>query len=285
MAFNPNIVFISPSSLADFEKCPQLYYYRYVYKSPRGLKIQLINSNLALGQAVHDTLSQFLSLPPLQRTEEELIRILDWIWNNLSGEKGGFVSEDEETEYKQRASTMLSRFWKNKHFQETEMVKIDSFPKVELDPELILTGKIDWIEQDISGYHIVDFKTGKNEEKEDSQQLPIYALLAGKILKTPNIRASYWYLGKDDDITSFTLPEPTQTLSSLKQKGGVIKLVRQTESYKCQSGEESCWACKDMLAVVRGKGKLVSVDPVNRKQEIYILPKQTTIEPSNDLPF
>lgn len=52
-------------------------------------------------------------------------------------------------------------------------------------------------------------------------------------------------------------------------------MVRQTNSFKCQSGLESCWACRDMLAIAQGKGKLVSVDPVNRKQEIYTLNVKT----------
>ena len=55
-------------------------------------------------------------------------------------------------------------------------------------------------------------------------------------------------------------------------------MVRQTNSYRCQSGGESCWACRDMLAVAKGKGKLVSMDPINRKQEIYILSKETPLE-------
>ncbi|MDP3888745.1 MAG: PD-(D/E)XK nuclease family protein [bacterium] len=286
--FNPNAVFVSPSSIADFSKCPQLYYYRNVYRSPRGLKIQLINPSLALGQVVHDTLSQFLTLPPLSRDKDELLRIFEVIWEGVSGEKGGFASKSEEGEFIQRAKAMLDRFWGNKHFQETEMVKIPSFPKVELGNDIILTGKLDWIEKDEEGYHVIDFKTGKNEEREDSLQLPIYAVLASHILNTPMIRASYWYLDKDDKIVPFNLPDLKVTFADLQQRGAVIKMVRQTQSYRCQSGGESCWACRDILAVAKGKGKLVTVDPVNRKQEIYIMVKdevKNEIETPDDLPF
>ncbi len=277
MAFNPNAVFISPSSLSDFEKCPQLYYYRNVFRSPRGLKIQIINPSLALGQAVHDTLSQFLKLKPLERNEGELRRVFDFIWQGMAGEKGGFSSGEEEGGFKQRALSMLERFWGNKHFQETEMVAIPGFPKVELGNDLILTGKLDWIEKDEDGYHVIDFKTGKNEEREDSQQLPIYSVLVSGILGSKKIRTSYWYLDKDSEIVGFPSADLDQTLAELKRKGEIVKMVRQTASFRCQSGEESCWACRDMLAVAQGKGKLVSMDPVNRKQEIYILPKETVV--------
>jgi len=294
MAFNPNAVFISPSSLSDFDKCPQLYYYRNIYRSPRGLKIQLINPALALGQAVHEILEMFLKLPVEERNEKVLQERFEFGWNNLSGEKGGFTSEQQEEEYKKRAEEMLERFWENEHFKNKEMEKIPGFPKADLGNDIILTGKLDWLEKEGDTYHLVDFKTGKNEEKEDSQQLPIYAVLISDIFKTKNIKASYWYLDKDESIVSFVLPEISQTTDYLKKKGEIIKMVRQTNSYRCQSGGESCWACRYMLAIAQGKGKLVSMDPVNRKQEIYILPikndetveeKQPETPIVDDLPF
>lgn len=274
MAYNPNAVFISPSSLADFEKCSQLYYYRSVYKTPRGLKIQLINPALALGQVMHDILAQFVFLPKESKNKEELFRIFDIIWSGISGEKGGFSSAEEENEYKKRAESMLQRFLRNTHFLQEEPVRISGFPKVELGNDLILTGKIDWIEKEGNGYHVIDFKTGKNEEKEDSLQLPIYAFLVSKYFNTESVRTSYWYLDKNDEIVPFTLPKQQDTEDMLKKKGEIIKMVRQTNSFRCQSGGESCWACRDILAVAQGRGKLVSMDPVNRKQEIYILPKE-----------
>jgi len=271
MVYNPLAVFLSPSSLADFEKCPQLYYYRNVYRSPRGLKIQIISPALALGQTVHDTLEQFLKLLPIDRTKDELDRIYALIWGNLSGEKGGYTTVEEEAGNKKRGEQMLNRFWANTHFREVEAVKIPSFPKAELGNDLILTGKLDWVEKFDDSYKIIDFKTGKNEEREDSQQMPIYAYLVSKVLNNDKIVACYWYLDKDENLTACSLPDLGITFAYLKQKGEIIKMVRQTNSFKCQSGGESCWACRDMLAISQGKGKLVSVDPVNRKQEIYIL--------------
>lgn len=281
MAFNPNAVFISPSSLSDFDKCPQLYYYRNVYRSPRGLKIQIINPALALGQAVHDTLEVFLRLPAAERSKEALMQKFEFGWGNLTGEKGGFLSPEEEEAYKNRALEMLERFWKNEHFRNTEMEKIPGFPKMELGNDIILTGKLDWLEKEGDTYHLIDFKTGKNEEKEDSQQLPIYSVLISGIFKTKNIKASYWYLDKDDNIVPFTLGEIDQTTEYLKKKGEIVKMVRQTNSYRCSSGRETCWACKDMVAVAHGEGKLVSMDPVNRKQEIYILNGNSEVKTEN----
>jgi RecB family exonuclease len=274
MAYNPNAVFLSPSSLTDFEKCPQLYYYRNVFRTPRGTKIQIINPSLALGQAVHDAIEQFLQLIPPKRTKDELIKLLGFIWQNTSEERGGFKDAIEEKTFKERAIGMLERFFANEHFRNVERVPLPEFPKANLGQDIILTGRLDWLEKDADGYHMIDFKTGKNEEREDSKQLPIYGVLVSKIFQTESVRASYWYLDHESNLTPIPLPNIEETFSYLTKKGGVIKLVRQTNSYRCQSGGESCWACQDFLAVAREKGKIVAVD-YKRNQEIYILSKQS----------
>lgn len=282
MAFNPNAVFISPSSLADIEKCPQLYYYRSVYKTSRGMKLQLTNPALALGGLVHDAIDQFMKMNPNERSKNELDRITEFLWQNISGDKGGFANENEEKEYRLRAQAMIDRFWGNEEFRAAIGAKIPTFPKVDLGNDIMLTGKLDWIQsfdfaQDDKGYLIIDFKTGKNKEKDDSYQLPIYALLANEIFKTKNIKAKYWYLDKDEPMEEVSLPSLEESREMMKQKGELVKMVRQTNSYRCQSGGESCWACKDMLAIARGQGKLVAVD-MNRKQEIYILKRSLEAE-------
>lgn len=270
MAFNPNAVFISPSSLADFDKCPKLYYYRYVYKTlDTGFKIQIINPALALGQAVHDTIERFILLEPLLRTKKALEEIFATVWQGLSGEKGGFTSPEEEKTYKDRGVIMLENFASNEHFLTAQKEKLPDFLKADLEEDLILTGKLDWIEKVGERYHLVDFKTGKNEEKGGSIQLPIYVILAGKILQTENIKASYWYLDQGSKLVDFDLPDLEEFALDLKRKGLVIKKSRLINSFICPKGE-SCWACKDMTTVVAGKGKLVSVDSA-RKQEIYII--------------
>jgi len=263
-------VFISPSSLSDFDKCPQLYYYKSVYRATSGLKIQIINPAIALGQVVHETIDQTIKLPAVQRSKDRLLDTYDFLWQSISGEKGGFT--DQEDESKKRGLVMLERFWDNGHFKEAEMVPLPTFPKVDLGNNLILTGKLDWIEKDGDFFHVIDFKTGKNEEKSDSLQLPIYAVLACGILKSFTIRTSYWYLDKEDSLTEFPLADINETTGILITKGEIIQLARKNNSFKCQSGKDNCYSCRDIQAVAMGFGKLVSVDTTNYKQEIYILP-------------
>lgn len=263
-------VFISPSTLSDFDKCPQLYYFKSVYRATSGLKIQIINPSIALGQVVHEAIDQILKLPAVQRNKDRLFDIFNFLWESITGEKGGFTME--ENDFRSRGNVMLERFWSNGHFREAEMIKLPTFPKVNLGNDLILTGKLDWIEKVRDYYYVIDFKTGKNDEKADSLQLPIYAVLACGILKTFDIKTSYWYIDRDDAFTDFPLPDINKTTRLLVEKGEVIVKARQTNSFKCQSGKENCYHCRDIQAVAKGFGKLVAVDTTNYKQEIYIIP-------------
>lgn len=284
--FNPNSIFISPSSLSDFDKCPQLYYYRNVYRSPKtGLKIQIVNPPLALGQTIHDVLDRFLQSG--NKSSEELEKIYDWYWSQITGEKGGFFDKDKEKEFKERGGKMLSRFFNNNKLESSKRVKLPEFPKSDLGNDIILTGKIDYIEDQGDFYHIIDFKTGKLEEREDSKQLPIYALLVKGIFKNKKVRVSYWYLGISDNLKGQELPDLEKEKKILLQKGQIIKMARQTNSFRCVSGYDSCMFCRDFLKIVKGEAKMVAMDTYNRKQEIYVIPPKETIpsEEKNDLPF
>lgn len=289
MTYNPNAVFISPSSIAAFKSCPKSYFYQSVYKNPKtGLKIQVINPKLALGSVVHDVLAQFL-MRATDRNKDQLVNILTRYWSDITGEKGGFFSEEQESEYKKKAEKMLNTFWANPHFSNVNPVKMPDFPKLDLGEDIILTGKLDWIEVDGDGYHIIDFKTGEKEERSDSLQLPIYAVLIYGLFKNDRIRASYWYLNKDEEIKEIKLPKLKETMEDLRKISLIIKNSRLTNSFKCSSGFDSCWACRDLEAIANGSGKLVAID-YNRKQEVYIL--NNKIEEMNnhlsngeDLPF
>jgi len=293
MTYNPNLIFISPSSISAFKSCPKAYYYQQIYKNPKtGLKIQVINPKLALGSVIHDTLGQFLHTPGVVKEKDQLLNILTRYWNNISGKKGGFLSAEEENQFKDRALKMLETFWANQHFKSTDPVKMPDFPKLDLGDDLTLTGKLDWIEEEGAGkYHIIDFKTGEKEERSDSIQLPTYAVLATSFLKSPQIRASYWYLDKEKELRPYNLPNLTDTLNELRKIGLIIKNSRLTNSFRCGSGLDSCWACRNFKAVVEeGRGELVSVD-YNRKQEVYIIKDDVSSkqikeeDPEDDLPF
>jgi RecB family exonuclease len=103
-----------------------------------------------------------------------------------------------------------------------------NFLKVPLQSDVILAGKIDRIDEEEDGFHLIDYKTGKSE-KDDEFQLMIYSILAEKALGKPPTKTSYLYLrsGNRKDF------QPTKEIKE-RAKERVLKIaekIRREEEF------------------------------------------------------
>lgn len=278
-------VWISHTSISDYLKCPRAYYLKNVYKDPStGHKVQIMSPHLALGQAVHEVIDSLSSLPTDKRLEESLIQKFDTLWDNFTGQKGGFTSLDDEHRFKERGKIMLRRIMDNPGPITKLAVKIQQeLPHywISEDENIVLCGKVDWLEYDQANdsVHIIDFKTGKKKEEEDSLQLPIYHLLVHHCQKRPVSKASYWYLETDDTLTEKSLPDLKEAHSKVIEIGRRIKLARKLEKFDCHEGREGCMHCLPLEKIIKGEGTFVSS---NSQRDIYILPKDDVDEDETD---
>lgn len=267
---------VSNSSLRDFLNCPRLYYLRSVYKDPlTGNKLALMEPPLALGQAVHEVLENLSKFPAQDRLNLALLSQYKTNWeNSFQGEKGGFRDKAQEGEYYQRGYEMIKRVVENPGPIANKTIKINSdfsdLPYYFLDEEenIILCGKIDWIEylEDEDKVHIIDFKTGKNDEKEDSLQLPIYLLIASNTQKREVAKASYWYLDRNNEPTEVVLPNQIEARDTIMKHAKRMKLAKQLEHFKCATN--GCKHCAKYEEIFAGKGKKVGTTSY---QDVYVL--------------
>lgn len=267
-------VWVSHSSIADFLRCPRTYYLRNVYKDPKtNHKITVMSPSLALGQAVHEVIESISYLPVEERMLIGLTKRFDVAWQKVSGDLGGFKDKNEEKEYKNRGLLMLERIQKNPGPILRKAIKIkatNGLPYFWLSEEenIILCGKIDWLEYlPDDSVHIIDFKTGKNDEDAESLQLPIYLLLATNTQKRLVSKASYWYLDRDDFIIEKTLPDLFSAKEEVFKIARRIKLARQMNHFKCP--KDGCFACRPLEKVLKGEGRKVGISEYN--QDIYIV--------------
>lgn len=278
MADKFKAVWVSHSSIADFLKCPRLYYLRSVYKDPKtGHKITLMSPPLALGQAVHEVIEALSELPVEERFKKSILEKFDESWKKVSGKMGGFTSKKQEDEYKERGKEMLKKIVDEPGPLKNKAIKIRgddekfNLPYFWLNEEdnIILSGKIDWLEYltDSDGIHIIDFKTGKNEEDGESLQLPIYYLLAKNLQKREVKKISYWYLDNGSGLVEMNLPNEKEAYEKVYEIAKRIKLGRLIDHLKCPKGDAGCFACHGLEEVLRGKGELVGT---NGWQDIYI---------------
>src|SRR5438552_3446077 len=106
MPFNPNTIWLSHTSLGDFEKCHKLYYLRNLYRDKshgNGYRIQVANPYLSLGQAVHDAIDHFVTRYKTdERTKDKLFYEFERAWQMRPGKRGGFKEADQENYFKER---------------------------------------------------------------------------------------------------------------------------------------------------------------------------------------
>lgn len=267
---------VSHSSISDYLECPRGYYLKNVYKDLKtGHKITLMSPPLALGQAVHSTLEALSEIPRDERFSMPLPNLFKQEWEKVSGKRGGFFSEASENKYRMRGDSMIARIYNHPGPIGNLSVKIQkTLPNFWLSEkeEIILCGKVDWLEylpgQD--AVHIIDFKTGKQQEEISSLQLPIYHLLVHECQKRKVVKASYWYLEHNDELTEKELPSLDDAREKILHVSRKIKLARQLKKFDCPKGLSGCYACIPMERILKGEGECIGSDEFRR--DVYILP-------------
>jgi predicted RecB family nuclease len=240
--------------------------------------MNIVNPALSLGLAVHEVLEGLANFKTEERFNRSLENDLDIAWKKVSGKKGGFKTEKEEKEVKERARAMIKRVIDNPTPLKQKTVKVkegdNGLPPnfyLSEDKNIILCGKIDWLiwKPEDNSVHILDFKTGKNEESEGSLQLPIYQLLLKELQKRKVTGASYWYLDKDDVPVDVELPSMQESFDRVYEIAIKVKEARDKGEFKCPKGEAGCFACRPFEKILKGEAEYIGIGDM--KQDLYML--------------
>jgi hypothetical protein len=263
-----------------------------MYKSPKtGNKMSIVSPHMSLGIAVHNVLEGLAEYPSHERMDRDLRAKFEEEWDKVSGKKGGFTSLDEEEQFKMRGKEMINNVIKDPRFLPNKCIKLkrDTMPcnfYLSEDHNIILNGLVDWIEYlpETDSLHIIDFKTGKHEEKEGSLQLPIYLLLCNALQKRKVSKASYWYL-ESDKMVEAPLPdvataekEVLEVAMRVKEarrfakKDGVEKIfVCRNGAYDPTTGEGGCFGCRPYELILSGDKSMEYVGIGGFSQDMYIM--------------
>ena len=279
-------VWISHSSIRDFLSCDRLYYLKNVFKDPISKrKINIASPHLTLGIVVHKVIEDLKKIKSEDREKEikeNLLNNFEKEWKKYNGKKGGFNSEDEENNFYLRGEEMLQKIINNPKILLNKIIPLNYFYKGDIvpnyylseDENIILCGSVDWIEYlENDSIRIVDFKTGRNDEEDDSFQLPIYYLLISNLMKENSKKiyeikeAAYWYLDHDNkkgntEHEEFHLikidEEKLENIKNVEKKileiGIDIKNLRETGEYVCKNEKvigEGCKICRDFERVYK----------------------------------
>lgn len=274
--FIKNPIYLSYTSLKDFLKCPNSYYLKNIYRDPKsGFRIQIASPYLTLGSTVHDSVKWYLDIKA-QASKDALMQKFRNFWLKYRGKRGGFSTLEEEGNFGTRGLKMLDNFLNNAHRLEKSAPSV-TFPKFHLVEDIVLIGNFDFVgERDDGTLHVVDFKTGANDEQ-DSLQLYIYAILAEVNLGKEVSAASFWYLDRDDEPRQIVLDPLEGKLKWLSEKAKELKTALQKNEWVCikspaPSGAGLCRDCRDHQAILDNKGEFQFSD-YRYKKDIYFLPR------------
>lgn len=265
--FIKNAIYLSYTSVKDFLKCPNAYFLKNIYRDTKtGFRLQIASPYLTLGGTVHDSIKWFLETKG-QANKDQVIQKYRNFWLKYRGKKGGFSSLEEEAVFGKRGLKMLDNFLNNAGRLE-KSVEQPTFPKFNLVENVILIGNFDFIGGGSEGLHIVDFKTGINDE-EDTLQLYIYAILAEANLGKVVSKASFWYLDREDAPQDIVLDPLEPKLGWLKEKALELKKAIKADNWTCIK-ESLCRDCKDYQDIIDGKAEFQFSD-FRYKKDIYYL--------------
>lgn len=279
-------VWVSHSSMGDFIKCPRAYYLKNMYKNPKtGKKLGIVSPALSLGSAVHEVVEGLAEYPSEKRFDNptDLLIRFDNAWEKFEGKMGGFKTLEEELQSKVRGQAMIQRVIDHPGMLKDKIVKLpegEMLPNFYLseDDNIILCGRIDWLsyKQEDDSIHILDFKTGKNEEKEESLQLPIYQLLLNKLQKRKVTGASYWYLDSDDEPKEVALPNLEESFDKVYKVAKEVadaRLRAKREGiekvFVCPRGEQGCFSCTPFEKIIKREAEFVGNGEWG--QEMYLV--------------
>ncbi len=257
-------LWVSHTSISDFLSCPRAYFLRHIYKDPQTRrKINVINPSMALGLTVHDVLETLADYSASERMKQPLLERFEKVWEHVGGELGGFRDSVEETQFKKRGLSMIERVVGHPGPLLNKAIRLHSSdnlpPRYVLSTaeNIVLCGKVDWLEYfpDDDSVHIIDFKTGLRDEKEDSLQLPIYALLVKNLQRREIKRISYWYLERDNKPVEMGLPDFVKANQRVTDVAVQIKKLRQEGKYICS--RKGCFSCRPLENIVEGRAKWV----------------------------
>ena len=279
---------LSHSSVGDYLKCPRLYYLKNVWKNLNKRKVNIVSPHLSLGSAVHQVIEPLALIKTEDRFNKDLLEIYNEVWKKFSGKMGGFLDIETENIFKERGIQMIKNVIANPGPLKNKTVKFyqgDFIPNIYLSEKenIILCGLVDWVEyiEKNDSLKVIDFKTGKNDEKEDSFQLPIYKILVESLQKRKVENGAYWYLDRDKFPESKELldEDMVDIKNQILNIGLEIKSKnKKEENFVCKYGKDGdkCFACEEFELIYNFKENNEQIEYLGvggYKQDLYLIKK------------
>lgn len=248
---------VNPSKLQCYLDCPRQYRYRYVERRTERRSW----AHTALGRSVHKALRDFYGLPGEDRTLDVLLRLLRRAWD-----ASGYRSPTEAEDGFARAEDMLRRYHATTDHARVRAVALESkFSHAHVQDRILVTGRVDRLDLDDSGYVIVDYKTGsyRQDERSIHASLPLslYAIAASAQLGSDVARIRLEHLAAGGRAE--TRRDPDRLAEDWRSLVAVVEEIRAQEHYDPTPGPLCRW-CDYLWVCDEGRATVNSEEPARR---------------------
>jgi putative RecB family exonuclease len=214
---HPVVGALSPSRAGDFLSCGLLYRFRTIDRLPERPGLAAFRGTL-----VHEVLDRLYDLPAPERTVDEAGRILALALSDLledepeaafalvedadwPADEPPTVPEAATDQLLADATVLLDRYFVLEDPRGIEPTHREQLVEVALDPDLLLRGYVDRMDETDGRLRVVDYKTGRAPGQQWEQQamfqLRFYALVVHRATGRIPGRLQLLYLGNGEVLT------------------------------------------------------------------------------------
>ncbi len=214
---HPLVGALSPSRAGDYLTCALLYRFRTIDRLPERPGLAAFRGTL-----VHEVLDRLYDLPADERTAEVADAILPQALIDLlesepdaafalvedapwPADEPPVVPPEAQDQLLADAAGLLDRYFSIEDPRQIEPTHREQLVEVALDPDLLLRGYVDRMDETDGRLRVVDYKTGRSPgpqwEQQAMFQLRFYALVVHRATGRIPGRLQLLYLGNGEVLT------------------------------------------------------------------------------------
>ena len=228
---------LSASSINDYETCPYKYRLKHIDKVPE----RKTRATMEFGIIIHNVLDEFHC--KTDQSLEIMMDLLDKHWR-----KDAFEYLLREEEFKKQAIELVEAYYSySKEHPSTVIAREKMFNFTIDDLQVVISGKIDRIDQEGNSLSVIDYKTSKNKEKaKGNLQLALYTEALKRdavedVKGKPGTTILHFLRHYEDPIESYTFTSDDLS-KELEKVSKVAQGIRKNE-FPTKPGDFNCQHC------------------------------------------
>ena len=229
----PPVTALSYTQVDTYQRCPQMYQYRFVFRLPTRPRPQMQFGRI-LHEALRDALGSIERDRPLSWAMLDSAYVSAWT-------RERFCAPEQAPSLQHLGRTYLRKAFDAGDLRKPLLLEQPFSLRVD---GLRLTGRIDRVDRHPDGtYEVIDYKTGSAKRATDLQrdlQLGVYALAAKEVFRFDPLSLSYYYLETGDRVT---VDKPQERLDEDRQTIVTVAEGIRAERFPAKPDRMKCSGC------------------------------------------